>query len=544
MTELVYREISCQKAVNGTNFTQGNQDYNFSIGNPTAWLPSKSYFRVTMSLRALGRGANGVQQAPAQPTFQDQMAYADGAISCLYNNVYFRANGQDVSVITNYVPQAHALKTRVMRSGAWLNSVGRSAYMAEADFQKRVAQIASDDPLFPDVEQGDYIHLTTAPSIPNNVDISNVGVVSNAAVGPVAPLYANLAVGDYVLVNNASGPYQVQVAGGSGVLTLSYRGAAVANANLTYGIRSARRDGGQRNVVFGLWQPPIGIFQHDQPMGAGDYRFSLNPNSNYQRAAVQSKRLNGLSNANPPVLLADNAGLVPSSDPGSDAATSGDFALNIIDVKLYIATLKVSIPSSISMMELIEMEVTTKPIVSANASYEFTVPSSTIALAFFSQSGNAGFNTYIPPTMFRQDGVANSQRNQNLVRSLQITYANSTKPSTRWATDTYDNNVPGGAMVGGSVNELQQRYGDDLHETGLIANHGGAESFGEWIQRGPYFYYSFNRDREDRSTNVQVAVEFASVEAGANLMLCAFYSRVTELTAKDGQITQVRSLNR
>ena len=542
MTELVYREISCQKAVNGTNFAQGNQDYNFSIGNPTAWLPSKSYFRVTMSLRALGRSALGAQQVPAQPTTQDQLAFADGAIACLYNNVYFRAGGQDVSSIVNYVPQAHALKTRVMKSGAWMNSVGKSAYMVEADFQKRVAQIAADDPLFSDAQEGSYINLTTAPAIPNNVDISAAGVVSAAAAGSVAPIYANLAVGDYVTVNNGAA-YRVEVAGVAGTLTLSYRGAALANANLTYGIKSARRDGGQRNIVYGLWQPPIGIFQHDQPMGPGDYRFALNPNSNYQRAAVQSTRLNGLSNANPPVLLTDNGGLVPSSDPNSDIASAGDFALNIIDVKLYVATVKVSIPKEISMLELIEMEVITKPIISANASYEFVVPSSTIALAFFSQSGAAGSNTMVPPTMFRQDVVANPQRNQNLLRSLQITYANCTKPSTRWASQ-YDNTVGGGLTVGGTVNELQQRYNDDLQETGLIANHGGAESFGEWLQRGPYFYYSFNRDREDRSTQVQVAAEFDSIEVGANLMLVAFYSRVTEISVSGGQVQSVRGLNR
>jgi len=96
-------------------------------------------------------------------------------------------------------------------------------------------------------------------------------------------------------------------------------------------------------------------------------------------------------------------------------------------------------------------------------------------------------------------------------------------------------------MVGGTINELQQRYNDDLQETGLISNHGGAESFGEWLQRG---YYSFNRDREDRSTQVQVAAEFASIEAGANLMLVAFYSRVTEISVSGGQVQAVRGLNR
>lgn len=543
MTELVYREISCQKAVNGTNFAQGNQDYNFSIGNPTAWLPHKSYFRVTMSLRALRRNANGVQQVPAQPTFQDQMAFADGAIACLYNNVYFRAGGQDVSSIVNYVPQAHALKTRVMKSGAWMKSIGKSAYMVEADFQKRVAQIASDDPLFSDDHEGSYINLTTLPSVPNNVNIDGTtGVVSAGGLNPVTPIYGNLEVGDFVTINNGAA-YRVMVAGGAGTLELSYRGGNLANVNLSYGIRPTRRDGGQRNIIFGLWQPPIGIFQHDKPMGPGDYRFALNPNSNYQRAAVQSTRLNGLNNVDPPALLTDDGGLVPSSDPNSNFATNGDFALNILDVKLYVATVKVSIPQEISMLELIEMEVITKPISSANASYEFVVPSSTIALAFFSQSGAAGSNTMVPPTMFRQDALANPQSNQNLLRSLQITYANCTKPSTRWGSD-YNNVVGSGAAAVGTVNELQQRYNDDLQETGLIANHGGAESFGEWLQRGPYFYYSFNRDREDRSTQVQVAAEFASFEAGANLMLVAFYSRVTEITVSGGQVQAVRNFNR
>ena len=95
-----------------------------------------------------------------------------------------------------------------------------------------------------------------------------------------------------------------------------------------------------------------------------------------------------------------------------------------------------------------------------------------------------------------------------------------------------------------TANELQQRYNDDLQETRLIENHGGAESIGEWLQRGPYFYYSFSRDREDRATQVQVAVEFESIEEGANIMLAAFYSRAVEISVANGSVQEVRSLNR
>src|SRR5688572_13489606 len=107
----IEREISCQKAVSGNNFAQGNQDFNFSIGNPMAARQELlSSNCVSPSPRPIG---------PAQPKVQDQLAFADDAISCLYN-VYFRAGGQDVSSIVNYVAQAHALKMRVMKSGAWL----------------------------------------------------------------------------------------------------------------------------------------------------------------------------------------------------------------------------------------------------------------------------------------------------------------------------------------------------------------------------------------------------------------------------------------
>jgi hypothetical protein len=188
------------------------------------------------------------------------------------------------------------------------------------------------------------------------------------------------------------------------------------------------------------------------------------------------------------------------------------------------------------MLELIEMEIYTKPITGINNTYEFSVPSSTIALAIFTQSGNAGSNTLVPPTRFVQAGVPGPLLNQNLVRSLQITYANTTKPPTRWASD-YDNTL----VTTGSKNELQQRYHDDLQETRLIDNYGGSESFGQWLQRGPYFYYSFNRDREDRSTQVQVALEVASYEASANLFLVAFYSKVTEIATANGQVQAVRS---
>lgn len=498
-TELVYREISCTKAVNDISFTQGNQDFQFSMGAPTAWVPSKSYFRITLKLSNNDDSKN----AGAQPRVTDQLAFAENVCSGLYNNAYFRAGGQDVSSIVNYIPQAAALLARTTKPGAWLNSIGKSAYMLNPSFQERVAMTAS-----PNIFLEGTKRTLISTSGPADDLKCEVNTTTGAVVGAAGSTLNRLAVGDYLVVTGQY--FRVRVAATAGIgTTMDVECKSQAGGTVTgndgalrevYGVRIEKPDGFSHNIIHVLWQPPIGIFQHAEPMGAGDYRFSLNPNSGFKKACVES--LGG--------------GLVAGTD----------YDINVKDVKLYIATVKTDIPKSVSTMSLMEMLVQTKPAV-ANRSYEFTVPSSTVALCFFVQSGDAGFNNQSSPTMFKcKDG------SQNNLQSLQITYANTTKPSTRWDS----------AFVG-NTNQFQQRYIDDLTECRLIQSEGGAESFGDWLQRGPYYYYTFHRDQDDKSTQVQLSLTYTALEPDAQLFLIAMYSRVTEITVDSGIVQQVRSLN-
>ena len=335
---------------------------------------------------------------------------------------------------------------------------------------------------------------------------ANTGIVTSVAGVNVARL-ASLAVGDKLVVGGL--PLTVSTPGGTGAMAVTPLMAATAGpiTGTVYGLKMKRRDGGSRNHVHVLFQPPIGIFQHHEPMGAGDYRFSLNPNSNFKKACVESNR----------------GALIPGTN----------FDLTVQDVKLYIATVKTNIPKSVTNLALVEMLVQTKP-ANANRTYEFTVPSSTLSLCFFVQSGDAGTNTQSPPTTFKCKNGS-----QNNLESLQITYANMTKPSTRW-----DSKFEDGAGVNDNINKFQQRYIDDLTECRLMESDGGAESFGEWLQRGPYYFYSFNRDREDKSTQVQLSAQFTTMEADAQLFLVAMFSRVTEISVDDGMVQSVRSLDR
>jgi hypothetical protein len=202
--------------------------------------------------------------------------------------------------------------------------------------------------------------------------------------------------------------------------------------------------------------------------------------------------------------------------------------------------MKMEIPEGISTLYLVEAQVQAKPIAGAGtAQYEFTVPSSTKALTVFVQSSKAGNNPLCPPSKFvcLADGAVNVGTEKHL-KSLQITFANKTVPSTRWSSAyTLD------GAVAPTFNELQQRYNDSLSESGLLMSSGGAETIDEYLMRGMYYHYAFARDSSDKSTQVQVSLDFASVELGANVFLVAWYSRAIELTTSGGSINAVRTLS-
>jgi len=307
------------------------------------------------------------QSGTTAPIQGENLALADSCCGNLYDNVYFRGAGQDISSAVNYVSHSQAAKTRLQKSGAWLQSIGKSAYFMESNFQKRVNQVSTgQDPAFDDVLKlpiGDPTHLGTA-----TIKFDAAGGV---AAG-VNTAFNTLLLGDTLVVKGKE--YKINAIASATALTVIPKLPITAATTDAYVLRKVARPANNRSKVFAIWQPPIGIMDHNEALGAGDWRFQLNPNSNYKVAAVESTQ------------GTYNASIV--------AGTAFDFA--ILDVKLYIATVKASIPQGISTMYLMESLVQSKPATANTQQYEFTVPSSTRALTVFVQSGKAGSNPLIP----------------------------------------------------------------------------------------------------------------------------------------------------
>ena len=522
-----FREINCQKANTGKDFGQGVQDYNFNVGGATLWHPSKSYFKVKMKVSV---GTQGTGSGPPE-IFDNQIALADSVVGNLFDNVYFRGGGQDISSIVSFAPQASALRQRLTKSGAWLNSMGKDVYALDASYTNRVNAISYDtDPIAEDqyerINVGSSEHrLDYQIGVSYNAQGGNTtlgGVLCNFDGTPTPPLTPDVPVNE---PNGQPAVPQVQVGDIFRVAGREFTVTALQN-NTTCVVRPGlaadgsenilpqtgvfayrAKTGTQRATVCALWKPPIGIFDSDKPMGSGDFRVSLNPNARYKTAAVES---------------------IAKLSPQDNPLIESEYNFEVLELKLYICLTTDTVrQSGVEQLFLSEQMLQSKPITGTENSMDFTVPPSTKMLAFFIQSGKAGSDTRIPPSRFKSlEGYDMG------LKSFQLTYANRSRPSTRWAS-----------VYNTTENCIQQRFWDTYSECGLANLQGGTETLADFIQRGCVYVYRFDRDSTDKATQVQLQVDMSTYEPGSNVILCAFYTRTVEVAYQNGMITDVRSLN-
>jgi hypothetical protein len=145
------------------------------------------------------------------------------------------------------------------------------------------------------------------------------------------------------------------------------------------------------------------------------------------------------------------------------------------------------------------------------------------------QAGDAGKNPAHPPSHFKVGG------GQELdLTDIQITYANSTKPMTRWKSGFSEDGAVSKAL-------LTHLYYQGLIESDRAGMSGGAESQDDWLARGPVFAFRFDKDVDDRSTEVQLNIGYGlgGWDAGTKIFLIAEYSNLVQIQTQQGLVTQV-----
>lgn len=486
-------EITCTRSVGGANFTAGVMDFILNVGAPSAFKWSDVYFRLSVTLT---RGTN-------QPSvYTSDVALSDNFVNALFNQIDVKAGGTSISSQTRYVAQAAQLRTRICKSYAWQQSVGRNTFLIEPSYEERKLITSYDDGNITD--QGTIV-------------VDNAGLVTGTGTN-----FWDDGVRTGMVLTVGGNPYVISSILPDSDITLMLQvpdGFAPITSQSAYTVnteidRKEPADG--RNEVYVLWRPSLGIFDVDDWVGAGQYMVSLNPASNYQSAALQT--------------------IVPQAE-------AGDYRLTINDIRMYVPTYKVAIPDDVSRLSFVELDVQSKVIGTDGnvSSMQFTVPSSTHALALFLQSGEAGYDTINPATLFRTK-ISNppdaSVSSEKSLKNIQITYAGISRPAINWSNNefTEDNTVAAAT----STNQLQQRYYDTITESGMIDNVGGVESFADYLTRGPFYYYQFVKAAGNLATDVQLSALFGSnLPANTRLFLVAFYSKAVEVTTQAGLVVNI-----
>src|SRR5690606_4228013 len=164
-----------------------------------------------------------------------------------------------------------------------------------------------------------------------------------------------------------------------------------------------------------------------------------------------------------------------------------------------------------------------------NGNTTFDVPSSTRAIAIFVQGTSAGSDPTLPPSMFKV-----KDNGDLTLQSIQIQYANINKPGTP-CDSKWD---PADAADESSLLYLQQRFHDSYYECGLDVDAVGCETFADWMRRGPFYYFSFDRDMSNHATVAQISVTFAnnSMSTNANIFCCSLKRRTVQYNTQNGRI--------
>lgn len=530
MSESQYVECNPSRTFTPSTFSSGSLEIPFNVGVPAAWIPSKSYVRIGLTLK----GTGDVAPSPSQ-----LVALADNVAGNIFSNAYLRIQGQaTISQCTAGLDRASALRARLENGNAWLKSIGAGSDLNIAKFAKRnMLTAASSSPdsylgaeneMYRPVSAGNFANapLTITPLLgTDNAGAVAFPIVQNGGQVDCPNALFNtgmpdafsgaitgspIRVGDVLVVNGVHYPVSRFAGSETQLFVANVPSLAIAANNSWYIIRKDMLRAPQaKNTIYVNYVPPIGIFDYTGHLGGGDYLLLLNPNSQYTTAAVETKNIDSLTGAALP------------------------FNLEVNSVKFYLYTEKMPIPAQVQELNLLEYQVQSKPF---QSNLQFTVSPFTESLSFFVQDSSASYNPLVPPSMFK------CYNNSDLrLKQIQCSYAGYTKPSTPWESDFY-------GTSNASADSFQQRYLSTYEENGSDLKAYGCESYDDYLTRGPFYHFRFPRDKDYRADNVILNLTFNNADPTsingqpAEIYCISRYRTRVQFTTAAGRIVQAQML--
>jgi hypothetical protein len=258
------------------------------------------------------------------------------------------------------------------------------------------------------------------------------------------------------------------------------------------------------------WTPPLSIFRQNKALPANfKNTLELFVNTNlYKTSCVESKY---------------------SSKTDVDHGGT-DYKIRLLDFvfRPYKITGGDRISDDTYYLDLDEIQCQKKPILSSSSEINLDVQPSCMGLCIAMQDISAGSNTLYSASKFK------IRDNEELnLTSYHINYAGYQLPTPDPIIDYTTLNVD-------KISDLW--YKDQIYNGAI--NKDSQESLSEWIERGIYLYHPFPKSGEDRSTNVNIDLNFSALTDNvSNLLLFSFYKKVAILRIENSKLIEVRTEN-
>lgn len=553
-----YRQVAPARDVTGRSFYQGAQQFRFENSGNEWFVPSQSFFRLRCTLTQT-REENG----PLRPIMAGaDLAPTMGLAANLFKSAEVRLNGHTLERITERLPEIDALKTRMRNTGSWLDRVGQTTNFWNPDFNQRHEQVSVNGYLgttpLTSFTRGPWLTQPQARFDVNHRMRYNRGtqIVTFEAPGVgQAPIDVStgpmmLRPGDR-LAHGALILEVVQVIDATHVLAKCVEATALqGNVNVDQkenevdvGINgwtiqklsSASNNQARGQSTFEIiWRPPLGFFdiEHAVPPG-GRWVFEFNPGNDME---VQKNVVESIDRDYPCTI--DSEGTHPLGTTHfevqglffyaytleSERFDSGDWFLDLQQTRCQLQNMPTN-----------SMSLTQKT---------FDVPGKTSAVTVAFQDQGPTNDTRRSSTKFKirpatpdADGRWVSQEGQDLrLERFFIQYGNETKPSPDFDGE-YSKVLANSYEMG--TNFLVQRYAASLLQADLYHTDGGAESYDDWLRRGPYFHFRWPKDAMENSTRLTVNFKFAEAFADGlehNVMLFSHWRSAYKITHRDGRV--------
>ena len=509
-----YDQISASRDVTLDNFSNGPIELKWDNNSTQWWVPSRSYCRIRCQLS---------REDGAHLVLADGISPNMSLAANLFASMELKFNGKIVSRIGDYVPQVDALENRLVKSDAWLKSVGASVNFWNEDFTSRILDVSSDgsDEVKSEVETA---RLALGVGATQQLAIAvDTGVVTQS-VDTAVPFTDLFVAGDSIRITTPKGPtlYQIVSVQANTMQLDDVKTLAVAAAVYPWSrvrMNVSKPDKSRKLISFELcWVPPLSLMKIQHAIPAGKFELRLVPQP---KAVIQKYCIESLLGAGDKI---PNTGTLGVPSAGSE------FKFQVVDFYYYLN--KVEGPRVTDATYLIDLESTScqsKTVKTKSFQQNtFNVSGSTYALTVAFQDNRAGQDSQISSSKFKSYDAGVTQSEELKVERFYIKYAGVQKPS------------PDGdpLFVVGETDYTLERYMENIISTGGMFSEGGAESHQSYLDRGMYYYFDWPRDGSDRSTDVLVKQQFnGSTDIdNMNVLLFSHIKQVARVTIQNGEL--------